>query len=160
MRPPLERSRDRQLTALARQLVEECESFLAGEYPSLLERRGLPIPEWAWMSVLAHAPGDVLVWHAHGGSRELSRGHLHAIWLGAVALLAQELVMVADRTDCRVEDLQHEVMLRVELNWESPGTGCLDDGPEPVRGGGTTGPSSLPGEFPYPLTGGCTLTGG
>ncbi len=129
MRSPWERSRGHHVKAQARHLVEECESFLVGEYPSLLERRGLPIPEWAWMSVLAHAPGDVLVRHAHGESRERSRAHLHAIWLGAVALLAHELVMVAERTDSTVEELQHDVMLRVELDWERPAPGGSTVGP-------------------------------
>ena len=57
----------------------------------MLEPRGLPVQVWAWMSVLAHAPGDVLVGHAHEEPRERSRSHLHAIWLGRMALLAQEL---------------------------------------------------------------------
>jgi hypothetical protein len=126
---PLERSRDHMVETQARQLVGECESFLVGEYPALLQHRGLPIPEWAWLSVLAHAPVDVLVQHARGGSRERFRGHLHAVWLGAVALLAQELVIVAERAGCRVEDLQHDVLLGVELGWAPPAPGASTVGP-------------------------------
>ncbi len=126
---PWERSRDYFVKTQARQLVGECESFLVGEYPILLQHRGLPIPEWAWLSVLAHAPADVLVQHARGGSRERFRGHLHAVWLGAVALLAQELVIVAERAGCSVEDLQHDVLLEVELTWARSAPGPSGLGP-------------------------------
>jgi hypothetical protein len=129
MRSPLERSRGHYVRTQARQLVTECESFLAGEYPSVLQRRGLPIPEWAWLSILAHAPADLLIEHAHGESRGRFRGHVHGVWLGAVALLAQELVTAADRTGCSVEELQHEVMLKVELDWVRPDGGASSIGP-------------------------------
>ncbi len=129
MRSPLERGRDHRLKSQARQLVGECESFLVGELPSVLQHRGLPVPDWAWLSVLAHAPTDVVAGHASGGSRGRFRGHLNAVWLGAVALLAQELIMVADRTGCSVEDLQHDVLLNVELSWERPMPGESVVGP-------------------------------
>ena len=38
----------------AERLIEECESFLAGESVSLCEARREPVPVWAWMNVLAH----------------------------------------------------------------------------------------------------------
>lgn len=118
MRSPLERSKDHYFQSQARQLVGECESFLDGTLPAVLERRGLPVPEWAWLSMLAHSPADALEQHVNGGSRGRFRSHVNAVWLGAIALLAQELVMVADRTGRSIEDLQHLLILDVELNWE------------------------------------------
>jgi len=129
MRSPWERSRDRRLESQARQLVNECESFLVGRYPSVLRAQGLPVPEWAWLSMLAHAPVDRLVTQNAGVRRRQIGDHLTVLWLGAVALLAQELVMVADRTGCSVEELQHAVILNVELNWRRPLFGASVMGP-------------------------------
>jgi len=125
----LERSKGHYLKSQGRQLVVECGSFLVGELPSVLEDEGLPVPEWAWLSMLAHAPADRLVRPMDGGNRGRVRGHLNVVWLRAVALLAQELFMVADRMGCTVEELQHDVLLDVELNWERPLPGTPEMGP-------------------------------
>jgi len=125
----LERSKGHYLKSQGRRLVAECESFLVGEFPSVLEDEGLPVPEWAWLSMLAHAPADRLVRPMDGETRGRFRGHLNVVWLRAVALLAQELVMVADRTGCTVEELQHDVLLDVELRWERPLPGTPEMGP-------------------------------
>jgi hypothetical protein len=129
MRSPLERSKGLHVKAQARQLMRETESFLAGDFPCVLHQRGLPVPEWAWLSMLAHAPSDELVRYADGESKGRFRGRVNAIWLGALALLAQELVMVADQTGRSIEELQHDVILAMELNWERPWTGLSSRGP-------------------------------
>jgi len=116
---PLETPRDRRAKAQAHQLVGECEGFLAGRYPSILQSQGYPVPGWAWLSMLAHAPADALVAQAEGAGRSC-RDHLSVLWLGAVALLCQELVMVADRTGSSLEELQRAVILEVELTWKRP----------------------------------------
>ena len=125
----LERSRTRRIRSQGRELVEECESFLAGQYPSVLQARGDPVPEWAWLSLLAHAPADVLIDQAMGGPPRQYRDRLNLIWLGAVALLTQELVMQADRTGCSVEEVQHSVLLRLELSWARPWSATSMVGP-------------------------------
>ncbi len=126
---PLETGRDHFVKSQARQLVGECESFLAGDLPSALQNRGLPVPEWAWLSMLAHAPTEVVVRYATGGPGGRFRGHLNSVWLGAVALLAREVVIVAGRTGCSVEELQHEVFLDLELNWRRVMSGGPATGP-------------------------------
>ncbi|MBF6557537.1 MAG: hypothetical protein IVW52_15520 [Acidimicrobiales bacterium] len=127
----LERSRSRRIRSQARELVEECESFLTGQYPSVLQARGVPVPEWAWLSLLAHAPAETLMDHAAGGPRRNYLDRLNLIWLGAVALLTQELVVQAERTGCSVEELQHAVLVRLELRWvQTPSTASVV-GPSP-----------------------------
>ena len=54
----------------------ECESFFVGRYPSVLQAQGLPVPEWAWLSMLAHAPVDLLAAQAAGMRRRQYREHL------------------------------------------------------------------------------------
>jgi hypothetical protein len=120
MGSPFERSRNRRIRIQGRELVEECENFLTGQYPSVLQARGVPIPEWAWLSLLAHAPADVLMDHAACGPRRQYRGRLNLVWFWAVSLLIQELVLQANRTGCSVEELQHAVLLRLELRWDRP----------------------------------------
>lgn len=55
------RSNSHGYQARASQLVAECEEFLLGRYPWVLLARGWPVPGWAWMSALAHAPADSLM---------------------------------------------------------------------------------------------------
>lgn len=112
---PAHSARSRRAEALGRQLVGECESFLAGRYPSVLQDHGLPVPGWAWLSVLAHAPTESLAEHATGGLRRRSLDATTAQWQQAVALLAQELVTTAYHTGCRVEELQHSLIFDIEL---------------------------------------------
>ncbi len=107
--------RDRRAEALGRQLVGECEGFLSGRFPGILQDHGLPVPEWAWLSVLAHAPVPELEAHAAGGLRHRPVDRATAQWSEAVALLAQELVTTAARTGRPVEELQHSIVVGVEL---------------------------------------------
>jgi hypothetical protein len=108
-------SRERRAEALGRQLVLECEGFLAGRYPGILQDHGLPVPEWAWLSVLAHAPASALEARAVGGLRHRPVDRATAQWSEAVALLARELVITASRTGRPVEELQHTIIVDVEL---------------------------------------------
>ena len=129
---PLDSSRNYHLSTQGRQLVRECESFLTGQYPSFLQARGLPVPEGAWLSLLVHAPADVLVDQAAGGPARPYCDHLNLQWRGAVALLAQELVIVADRAGCGIEDLQRDVLLQVELGWDRGSFGTAETGPSRI----------------------------
>ncbi len=125
----LARSRSRRIRSQSRELIEDCEGFLTGQYPSLLQDRGIPVPEWAWLSLLAHAHVDVLLDHATRGPRRDYRNRLNLIWLGAVALLTEELVLQAKRTGCSVEELQHAVLLPLELRWDRPWSAASTIGP-------------------------------
>jgi len=49
---PSHRSNNRRVETQARQLVRDCESFLLGRYPWVLQAKGYPVPEWAWLSAV------------------------------------------------------------------------------------------------------------
>ncbi len=106
-------NRNRRLEGLGRQLVIECESYLGGNYPSLLQDHGLPVPAWAWLSVLAHGTAQSLEARAVEERRRPDPDGTN--WEGAVDLLAQELVTAATRAGCTVEDLQHSILRDLEL---------------------------------------------
>lgn len=102
-------------------LIGECESFFWGRYASDLECRGLPVPDWAWLSELAHGPVTALETIA-GGDLEMplpttSSAHWHA----ALVLLAREVLNTADRTGCSVEVIQRSVLTDLEFHISIPG---------------------------------------
>ncbi len=109
-------ARDRRISALGRQLVDECESFLEGRYPTILQAEGLVVPDWAWLSMLAHAPMESLAARAAGVHSRRGADRLNVLWEGALSLLSQELFLMAERTGTPVEDLQHTLVTEVELN--------------------------------------------
>ena len=53
------RSGDRS-EAIFRELVEDCEAFLAGRLVEFLERRKALVPAWAWTNLLAHGSVEQL----------------------------------------------------------------------------------------------------
>ncbi len=110
MGSPSHRSRDRRFEGQARQLVRESQSFLMGRYPDVLRAQGLPVPGWAWLSMLVHTPPDVLVAQAAEGKACGPTDHVTVLWQGALALLARELITLADRTGLSVEHLQHALI--------------------------------------------------
>ncbi|MGA2835852.1 MAG: hypothetical protein ABSF84_04585 [Acidimicrobiales bacterium] len=113
----------RGVEAQGRQLVEECESFLTGRYPRLLLSQGDPVPNWAWLSALAHAPAGEL----DAGIREEMAApggdHMTATWEGALELLVGELFMTAERAGTTVDRLQRALIAEVELKgpWAESG---------------------------------------
>jgi len=98
-----------------RALVRECESFLSGRYATFLESRGLPVPDWAWLSELAHAPAEQVT-ALVAAPRRRARVLPPARWQKAMSLLAQELVATAQRTDCTVDELRDRCCSRWSSN--------------------------------------------
>ncbi len=97
-------------------LVAECESYLNGRYALDLATRDLPVPQWAWLGMLAHAPATLLNawaieeplferWNTDSGR-----------WCLAVARLARELLETAAAVGEPVEDLQRVVLVQLELD--------------------------------------------
>jgi hypothetical protein len=113
-----------------RALVRECESFLSGRYATFLESRGLPVPDWAWLSELAHAPAEQVT-ALVAAPRRRARVLPPARWQKAMSLLAQELVATAQRTDCTVDELRRSVLLPLELELVDPSVSAwtLEPGP-------------------------------
>ncbi len=97
-------------------LVAECESYLTGRYALDLASRDLPVPQWAWLGMLAHAPFALLNawaieeplferWNTESGR-----------WCHAVARLARELLDTSAAVGEPVEDLQRAVLVQLELD--------------------------------------------
>jgi hypothetical protein len=112
-----------------RELVAECEGFLAGELPCVYLRRGIWVPEWAWLSMLAHASPEQLARYAEVGPRQRPYGNLELVWSKAVALLAHELLVASDRTGVGVGVLQHAVLVDMELRRDRPERVTWAEGP-------------------------------
>jgi hypothetical protein len=90
-------------------LVEECESFLAGDYVTACERRGQPVPVWAWMNVLAH--GTELELRAAAANRPPEDEGRQAL-----AFVAGELVELIEDGRVDLETFQREVLVPLELD--------------------------------------------
>ena len=113
----------------AHQLIRECECFLTGRYAFMRHSQGLSVPDWAWLSVLAHAPAQQLVTYAAQVERKRVRTRTPLQWQGVVALLAQELLITAEITGCSVEELQRSVLLGMELECSRPRVGLTATDP-------------------------------
>lgn len=97
-------------------LVEESESFLSGRYASDLWERHLPIPSWAWLAALAHAPAEVLAgWAADEPCPEWTVVGEGEHWWRALSLLSRELLNTAAAAGCPVETVQRAAVLNLEL---------------------------------------------
>jgi hypothetical protein len=111
------RARRRRLTlphrvdkALSRELVEDCEAFLAGQFLARAEPRSLAVPVWVWSNVLAHgSPDDIRETAAEGSTAPSG-------WRAARAYLAAELLELQARGRS-LEQLQHDVLVPMELHF-------------------------------------------
>lgn len=107
------RSRERRIE---RQLVQECELFLAGDYAEYLASQNRAIPNWAWLSVLVHGNREqlsALVMERTGGQEGGTRT---TVWGQAVGFLAG--VILSQRHDDQdLDELRRSVLVPVELEW-------------------------------------------
>lgn len=104
----------------ARRLTYESEAFLAGQYAQILQTDGHSVPAWAWLSALAHGPHEVLVELAARG-RYADANAEDGAWTQVVSGLAIELLAIAARTGCRVEELQHAALVTLESSTDLTG---------------------------------------
>jgi hypothetical protein len=75
--------------------ISELEALLGGTYVEHLERRGCPVPSWAWINLLAHGSDDDL----RSAARARPRPFLNVnLWRHARSYLAGEVLGAADRT--------------------------------------------------------------
>jgi hypothetical protein len=102
-----------------RELVRETEAYLSGCYAEYLDARNLVVPDWAWLSVLAHGSLDHLRWLALR-SRDV-RPTRTALGWQAVAFLASEIVSQID-DDRGLDELRRAALLPLELTWPSVDT--------------------------------------
>lgn len=95
-------------------LARECEEFLSGELASgYLSGRG-PVPHWAWINFLAHAPETELRSLAENGYSEglLS---LYDSWRYAECTTACAVFTVSEACGCSVAELQRRALVPLEL---------------------------------------------
>ena len=97
------------------QLVRETECFLGGRYAYDMWARGLPVPDWAWVNVLAHAPHGLLAALAATEQAECDQAGELGKWQEAMAFLARQLLATATRTGQDLSTIQRKVALRLEL---------------------------------------------
>ncbi|HTN80249.1 MAG TPA: hypothetical protein VMK16_11285 [Acidimicrobiales bacterium] len=91
------------------ELVAECESFLGGAYVERCEARGVSVPAWAWMNVLAHGT-EAEIRAAAANRPEHDDGRQ------ALAFVAGELVDLIDDGSLDLEVFQRDVLVPLELD--------------------------------------------
>ncbi|MBO0713196.1 MAG: hypothetical protein J2O39_01535 [Acidimicrobiales bacterium] len=95
-------------------LASECEAFLAGRFAGLLDRRGEPLPAWAWLNPLAHATRAEIEALAARAGPPHRLGQRLCDWREAVATVAADLLRLAP-DDQSLRSIQLAVLLPVEL---------------------------------------------
>ena len=90
---------------------EECQLFLSGSYLEHLRECGRPIPAWVRMNILAHGTIDDLA----TVSASEPAGTWEEAWAAAAAYLAGEILMAVEGDADRLEVLQREVLVPLEL---------------------------------------------
>lgn len=90
-------------------LVEACEAFLEGTYVELMDASGASVPVWAWMNLLAHGTEAEL----RAAADALGEGDS---WQQARSFLAGELLEIIDAGHLALAQLQHDVLVPLELD--------------------------------------------
>lgn len=98
----------------AEDLVSECEAFLAGRFAGVFDQRGEPVPPWAWLNRLAHAPREQIQALAATAGPPRRLGQRPSDWRDAVATVAVDLLGLAP-DDQSLHSLQLSALLPVEL---------------------------------------------
>lgn len=106
--------RHRQSQPPEEDLASECEAFLAGRFAMLFDRRGEPVPAWAWLNPLAHATRDEIEALAAGAGPPHRLGQRLCDWREAVASVAADLLRLS-RDEASLRSLQLAALLPVEL---------------------------------------------
>jgi hypothetical protein len=93
-------------------VLPELEALLRGAYVEYLERRGRPVPPWAWINLLAHGSEDTL----RSAARSRHRRFLDVnVWRHARGYLAGEVLDAARRTGS-LGAFQAAVLVPLELS--------------------------------------------
>jgi hypothetical protein len=101
---------------IERQLVQECELFLAGDYAEYLASQYRAIPNWAWLSLLVHGNREQLSALAKENTGGEECGRRSTVWGQAVAFLAG--VLLSQRHDDQdLDELRRSVLVPIELEW-------------------------------------------
>lgn len=103
-------------------LVRECSAFLTGTLArEHAEHREL-VRDWEWINLLAHGSPAQLVAIARDRLLPPPTNPYDERWHGAVAFLAGELLRVARDGAMTLEDMQHDVLIPLELEMANVGS--------------------------------------
>jgi hypothetical protein len=90
-------------------LIDECQAFLDGRFAQLAGVDGGYVPVWAWLNLLAHGTEAELRAAADRLAEEVG-------WAQAAAFLAGELIDVVDAGRATLAELQHDILVPLELD--------------------------------------------
>jgi len=93
------------------QLAAEAEAFLAGRVRDVLREQMEPVPAWAAVNVLAHGDLDTLhrlVAGVASGEPSLD------MWAEPLAVLATQILVLADEEPASLGELQRQVLVPFE----------------------------------------------
>ena len=96
-------------------LVRESEVYLSGNYAEYLETRNENVPNWVWLSVLAHGTRGQLRSLVDQNTLYGRAGMRTSVWWQAVAFLAGEILSQRD-DDLGLDELRRSVLVPLELN--------------------------------------------
>jgi hypothetical protein len=94
-------------------LVAECEEFLKGRLAEQWAKEDRHVPAWAWINVLAHGSASRLETLRDGELGALRAGE--PSWNQALSFLASAVIGAAQAAGCRIDKLQHDVLVPLEL---------------------------------------------
>jgi len=96
-------------------LVDESASYLYGTLAVELHAGGRPVPGWAWVSALAHAPADVITsWADRPESSAPAADGTTDRWMAALSVAAKEIIATAADADVGLDEVQRSVFLPME----------------------------------------------
>ncbi len=95
------------------ELVKECEAFLSGHLPERWTRAHRPVPDWAWLSIIAHGSEAQLAFLEEDEVDGLVS--MEQAWRYALKLVAGAVLAAAEMSGRTLEDIQREVLVPLEL---------------------------------------------
>ncbi len=90
-------------------LIDECQAFLDGRFAQVAAADGGYVPVWAWLNLLAHGTDPELRYAADRLADEVG-------WAQARAFLAGEVVDIVDAGRATLAELQHDILVPLELD--------------------------------------------
>jgi hypothetical protein len=108
---------------------EECDAYLAGRLAFYLRELGRPVPPVAWLNRVVHATPAELVILAH----EADDTDQPVAWRRTVGYLSRTLLERSRETGQRVERLQQELLVPLELELIGNASAAQLDSADMVR---------------------------
>jgi hypothetical protein len=107
------RQRTRGTTLEGSRFVNDCASFLSGEYLNDLIATSRDVPAWAWVNAVAHSAPERLVALAHAPHGRF--GVEHGEWPAVVRRIATEVIDASVVTEMTVAEIQNAALVPIEF---------------------------------------------